>query len=453
MSQSKTRCSKRTGRFRIGRVSVYLHHHAWWIYYRENSRPVRRRVADTRQAAEEVAARVNAQLTSATPTLFSFVPIPVRGLIDQYLAHHTSVLSSSPATIARYQTALRHLAEFALQQGASFTAHDVTVATFLAFLRQRQVSPNGHANTPQRPLLDKGIEFILEVCRGLYAYALKQRHLPPYTENPFADLSLLRTRYRNAKRVFVFEEETELQFLQHCRPWEFPVHFTLAKTGLRSGELCHLFVEDLDFERRRLLVRNQPELGWTTKSGQERSVPLVPEHCAVLRRLVGTRRAGVLFLRPLFAGEAAEANRSRLELAEVARRELRAASLATGSSRSGPVQKLMHRLLQRAGAFDPDQIRRSFLRVAQRCGWSDVTCPKSWRHSFATLLQDANVDPLIRQLTLGHQPPGQAGAGLGMTAVYTHTRLATQAREIERALRLWLRSLSLAEQWTASPAV
>ena len=61
---------------------------------------------------------------------------------------------------------------------------------------------------------------------------------------------------------------------------------------------------------------------------------------------------------------------------------------------------------------------------------------------FATLLQDANVDPLIRQITLGHQPQGSEGA-LGMTTVYTHTRPETQAREIERAWRTWPSVLSL----------
>jgi hypothetical protein len=100
-----------------------------------------------------------------------------------------------------------------------------------------------------------------------------------------------------------------------------------------------------------------------------------------------------------------------------------------------------------AGLVEPDQIRLSFIRTTRMMGLAGVTCPKSWRHSFATLLQDANVDPLIRQLTLGHQP-GSAGTGaLGMTAVFTHSRPETQRREILRALRLWPLSLHHASQW------
>ena len=56
-------------------------------------------------------------------------------------------------------------------------------------------------------------------------------------------------------------------------------------------------------------------------------------------------------------------------------------------------------------------------------GQPESTCPKSWRHTFATLLQDANVDPLIRQQVMGHKPT--LTGGLGMTANYTHTRPET----------------------------
>jgi integrase len=100
-----------------------------------------------------------------------------------------------------------------------------------------------------------------------------------------------------------------------------------------------------------------------------------------------------------------------------------------------------------AGAIGADDIRRSFIRIAKAIGLTGVTCPKSWRHSFATLLQDANVDPLIRQITMGHAPAGDSKGALRMTAVYTHTRAETQSREIERAVRLWPESLQLAINW------
>ncbi len=94
--------------------------------------------------------------------------------------------------------------------------------------------------------------------------------------------------------------------------------------------------------------------------------------------------------------------------------------------------KVARGLWRDLGALKADSIRNSFIGTATAAGLEDVTCPKSWRHTFATLLQDARVDPLVRQITLGHAPTGGDSA-LGMTGVYTHTRPETQRQEILRA--------------------
>jgi hypothetical protein len=62
----------------------------------------------------------------------------------------------------------------------------------------------------------------------------------------------------------------------------------------------------------------------------------------------------------------------------------------------------------------------------------------------------ANVDPLVRQQTLGHKPTN--GNGLGMTGNYTHTRPETQRQQIEQALRRWPASLQYAMERIAGAA-
>jgi site-specific recombinase XerD len=90
-------------------------------------------------------------------------------------------------------------------------------------------------------------------------------------------------------------------------------------------------------------------------------------------------------------------------------------------------------------------VRTTFVAAARRAGLpAAATCPKSWRHTFATLLQEANVDLLVRQETLGHKPASADASALGMTGIYTHTSPELQKREVERALRLRPKSLSLA---------
>lgn len=437
---------RRPRRKRVGRVSCYYHHGAWWVYYRDGQQQVRRRVGDDETLADQVAAQVNAQLATSAPTMFSFTPVTVRELCRQFLDDHEHIRRSSLATIRRYRAALSHLTDFAGQLPQNLSAHEIPADRFLRFLRAAEVAPNGHAHAKRRPLRDKGVRFILETCRSLYGYAAKKRHLPPYAENPFAGLGGKRFRIEDAKRIFVFDADTELAFFQAADDWAFPIHFTLAKTGLRPGELIHLLVEDLDLNAGWMQIREKPELGWRIKTRRERAVPLVEELVAVLRRVAGHRKAGPVFLREQFdLSGSVLAGSNREAMARAMAHRIQQAERQTGQavSREGRA-KVARTVWRDVGAVKADQIRLSFMRIARQVDLHGATCPKSWRHSFATLLQDANVDPLIRQITLGHVPVGTMEGALGMTSIYTHTRPETQRREILRALRLWPRSLELA---------
>jgi integrase len=219
---------------------------------------------------------------------------------------------------------------------------------------------------------------------------------------------------------------------------------------MRPGELVHLLVEDLDLETGWVHVRNKPELGWRIKTRRDRMIPLSLEAVGVLRKVLGSRGSGPVICRRRFTGtESPAVVGTRSDLAAEYQRRLTAESSRTGLAISRTEQaRIARRLWVDAGATDAEQIRASFIRTAKTIG-IDATCPKSWRHTFATLLQDANVDPLIRQLTLGHRHGPSAAGGLGMTAVYTHTRPETQAREIKRALELWPQSLEYGRQWHA----
>jgi len=426
---------KRSGRVRIGKVSVYLHHGAWWLYYREGGRAVRKKVSESRAQAEQLAAQVNAQLAVNSPTVLSFSPISVGALCQQFLDYHEEVRKSSIATVRRYRAATEHLVRFA----GETLAHTVKPDRFAAYLRNTLIAPNGHPNTARRNLRDKGVQFILETCRAMYSFAAKRRHLPPYAGNPFEELALDRLKIEDAKPIFVFDAATELAFLRSCDEWEFPIHFTFAKTGLRVGELTHLLVEDLDLEAGWLNVRNKAELGWRIKTGVERRVPLMSELVRVLKIVLVGRLVGPVFLQRRFLKETPVLSGDRRVLGVECQARCRCVESSLDRNEMSRIARTVWR---DAGAIKSDAVRQSFIRIASSIGHPEATCPKSWRHTFATLLQDANVDPLIRQQTLGHR--GSTGPSLGMTAAYTHTRPETHRQQIEAALRQWPESLRLA---------
>jgi len=450
MGRSRKPCRKR-----VGRVSYYFHHGGWYIYYRDGRHQVRRRVAEDEQTAAIAAAEVNAQLAANAPTQFSFCPISVPELRRRFLDHHEHVRRSSLGTVRRYRSATQHLIDFVEDRGRPKYAHQIDPDEFVRHLRNKRVPPNGHPNAKKKRLCDKTACFIVETCRSLYGFAGKKRHLPPYVENPFSGIGGKHFHIEDAKFVYVFDAESELAFLRAADEWSFAINFTLAKTGLRTGELIHLLIEEVDLDEGWLHVHNKPDLGWRIKTRRERSIPLVPELAAVIRRVIGNRAAGPVFLRQRFdpSQKSRLANTNRKGLVRAVQRRIETAEKAADRILSREdADKIARTVWQDAGALIGERIRKPFIRIAESIGLDDVTCPKSWRHTFATLLQDANVDPLIRQITLGHAPSSLGGGALGMTSIYTHTRPETQKTEIERAMRLWPKSLQLASQWSQGGA-
>ena len=62
----------------------------------------------------------------------------------------------------------------------------------------------------------------------------------------------------------------------------YPMIATAIYAGLRLGELLALEWADIEFEQRRIMVKDKPKLGLRTKSGKFRTVPLNNQLQAIL---------------------------------------------------------------------------------------------------------------------------------------------------------------------------
>jgi integrase len=290
--------------FRVGKVQGYLRGQVWYLCYHEHGQRRRPRVGSDREVARQLAAQINGQIAVGAPALLSFEPLAVSELRRRWLEHHEQVFRSSVQTVNRYRTATNHLLRFLAQRPVRYASQFQLnhAVEFVRYLRTLQVSPNGHVNTARRPLMDKGLRFVLECCRTLFNFAAKHRHLSPYADNPFRTLEIERMPAEPAKPVQVFTPAQERAFLEACDDWQFPLFLTCMLTGLRSGELCHLLLpEDLDLRAAVLRVRNKPRLGWQVKTRNERAVPLVPALVKVLRVHLAGRGCGPVFVRRSFA--------------------------------------------------------------------------------------------------------------------------------------------------------
>ena len=441
--------------FRIGRVRGDLRGKVWYLTYHENGTRHRPRAGSDKQTARQLAAQINSQLEVGVPAAMSFEPISIIELQQRWLGHHEQVLRSSVHTINRYRSATGHLHSFLrdsrlAQTTSNFRPHHAE--QFVGYLRSMKVAPNGHPHTRKRPLLDKGIKFILQTCRSMFNYAIKHRHLSPYTENPFSALDLDRMPIENAKPIVIFTPTQEREFLTACDDWQFPLFLLLTLTGLRPGELTHLLLpDDLDLDAGWLYVRNKPRLGWQVKTRNERDIPLVPPLIEVLRVVIGSRASGPVFLRRRFSnGELPPLNGSSATMLE---RELaiRASPLETQETDSHSRQESLRRartVWRDAGYVKTDRVRTEFMRLTRKIGLPEFTAPKLLRHLFATSMQDANIDPLIRCELMGHATQATRGSRhpLGMTATYTHSRPETKRRQLEAA-SMSGPAVAVAESW------
>ena len=286
----------RSDLFRVGRVSYYLRGKVWYLRYHEDGNRRQVRSGYDRAATRHLAAQLNAQLENGAPAATSFEPITIPELRRRWLEHHEHVVRSSVATIGRYRTATDHLLRFAARSSSIKRTSNFRPAhaeQFVVDLRGLEVAPNGHENAKRRPLRDKGVKFVLEVCRTMFNFALKRRHLPPYTDNPFTVIGIDRIPVEDAAPIVDLTPAQERELLEKCDDWRLPIFLTLTLTGLRPGELTHLLLpDDLDLENGWLHVRNKPRLGWQVKTRNERRIPLIGELRDVLAVLVGNRRTG-----------------------------------------------------------------------------------------------------------------------------------------------------------------
>jgi integrase len=290
---------------------------------------------------------------------------------------------------------------------------------------------------------DKGIRFILGACRALFSFAREQRHLPAYAANPFSKLGIERMPIEDAKPIRPLATEQEVAFFQACDEWQFRVFFTLAFTGLRIGELTHLLVDnDLRPDEDVIRVTNKPCLGWQVKTRNLREVPLLPEVKRVLSACVAGRSSGPVFLRRRFANSATLPRlfgRTMVELEqEVARRTEVAQGVREARLTRLDLARIGRSVWRDAGAIKETIIRNEFMRVTKRVGLEHLTCPKDLRHLFATSLQAAGVDPMVRRDVMGHTT-------LEMTSHYTHTQSSTRRREVARLASVRGDVLRLAE--------
>jgi hypothetical protein len=327
--------------------------------------------------------------------------------------------SLSLSSARRFSSALRYYSDFTAQPAIAKEFPLVANVnrefrlTFDANLSGKQIHPNGHANTPLRPM--KGQTFVIDTVRAMLEWAADPERgnlLPDTFRNPFR-------RPKNSRDVFKGDPLAEpditlgmaADFVKACDLFQLRIFVPLGLFGLRAAEPCLLFREHL--EPSSLRVCCIPELLYFTKGRRDRRLPLVEELGPFWEWLAGTCGPGLLYLRRSVVEGQGRVALTDASLADLVR-EFQSRCAMTRSERVSQRIQIRKELLQEAGALNYDHIDQEFRQIARRLDWPPSATLKDFRHAFATMLGNTSMSEAYKKYLMG-QSPGKAALN-----AYTH---------------------------------
>jgi hypothetical protein len=337
-----------------------------------------------------------------------------------------------PATVRRYDAALRHYLAFCAQSAvAKGCPHAAGVnrefrLQLAAFLAQRPVTPNGSAQAEGRPM--KGQGFILDTVRALYQWAAdpgRGNLLPEGFRNPFLRCGQPRALLQGdplAEPDITLGMAADL--VDACDRFQLRLFVPLLLFGLRAAEPCYLFGEYCDGAW--LRVPNNLDLGYRTKGRRDKRFPLVADLGPFWEELRKGQTHGLLYERRAVAEGREQAPLRGASLAEVVA-EYRRRCGVQGTADAAHRERLRDAVLREAGGLNYDHVQGEFSALADHLRWPPRATLKDLRHLFATTLNNASMPEAYRRYLMG-QAPGKA-------AVTAYTHLNELGRHYAEAVR------------------
>lgn len=417
---------------RIGTVTIYKRGSVYYLYYREHHKTQRRRIDGNLAVARATAAKVAAALAEERPSPLGFERTTPAMCVKGFLEYIEDVKGLAWRTVDRYRAALDRFIDYCSQ--SEIKSIDVVdqgcVEDFVKWLRSQTRARNGMKNGKKDVYKTGGIRFILSTSRTAFNWAKRRRMLPPYSENPFSQFPIdqLRDPEADEEEIQVFTSEQEQAFFTACSEWQNMVFRPLATYGMRVGEWTYLLIENVNFAEGTIQICSKSELFWRVKTARRRQLPLTESMAAILKKLIGNRKAGfVLLNEAFFKGKKAPVK--EFESDELFRRHL--AKIVADLEDQNPQatkrdkRRAVTMFCRSMGQVPVKRVQNEFCKLTETIGCPDFTRTHDLRHLFATRAQETGTNPILVSQITGHR-------SLDMLKRYTHPSVATKREAVEK---------------------
>ncbi|MCY3019025.1 MAG: hypothetical protein NTW87_08355 [Planctomycetota bacterium] len=304
---------------------------------------------------------------------------------------------------------------FCAEKNPRFTLGQITpaiVTEFEQWVHTRMTFRNGCENTLKRPMQPGQRKNVMEAASLLYRKAVASGWVSAARGNPFESLSQGR---RRAPHHFPGFEACRIDqallgdFLAACDPFQHRVFLLMLSCGLRTDEVRHMLIEKINWQRKFYILEPMLEqLGWSTKNGRYRLIPIFPQTDGLFRAFQGDPlRHGVL-VRDF--PELVE-SRPYLLLGPVSSADLEYAyqddiqdfrKQHKRDPNPAEQERISENVFLAAGALHRKRIYMEFQKVVRKINADRHLWPHLTRHVTASQAHQHGVDRFVALSVLGH---------------------------------------------------
>lgn len=264
-------------------VAIFLRGDVWYVNYQHNGRQVRNSLkTKSKKEARRRALRIEKKLLDG-----EFQPGRRSATLEEGIAAFMKTRRAkgrAPRTLAKYENCFRLVRELAAELGVKRLSQ--IDATFMDTFHERRVAQ--FRKKPGRDGLKTALNDQVTI-RSMVNHALKRKLV---VGDPLAGFSMEKPKPK--PQPYWSQEQLDRILAVATRQPHADVFRLLARTGMRIGEVKFLNWDDVDFENRVLKVQAKGE--WKPKTGDARSIPMVPEVVEILQQQ--PRRAEWVFTFP-----------------------------------------------------------------------------------------------------------------------------------------------------------